>query len=76
MLPLPDAVAADLPDLITRALAEDLGTGECTSSRWNELIVHDCQNGTPCTSSEHDCSGNGTCDRDKGELTKFAMRAT
>ena len=31
MLPLPDAVAADLPDLITRALAEDLGTGDVTT---------------------------------------------
>lgn len=31
MLPLPDAVAADLPDLIDRALAEDLGTGDVTT---------------------------------------------
>lgn len=31
MLPLPDAVAADLPDLIARALAEDVGTGDVTT---------------------------------------------
>ncbi|WP_412068536.1 carboxylating nicotinate-nucleotide diphosphorylase [Rubrivirga sp. IMCC43871] len=32
MLPLPDAVAADLPALIDRALAEDVGTGDVTTN--------------------------------------------
>lgn len=31
MLPLPDAVAADLPDLLARALAEDVGSGDVTT---------------------------------------------
>ena len=31
MLPLPDAVAADLPDLLARALAEDVGPGDVTT---------------------------------------------
>ena len=31
MQPLPDAVAADLPDLIARALAEDVGPGDVTT---------------------------------------------
>ena len=31
MLPLPDAVAADLDDLIARALAEDVGPGDVTT---------------------------------------------
>ena len=31
MLPLPDGVAADLPALISRALAEDLGPGDVTT---------------------------------------------
>ena len=31
MLPLPDAVAADLPDLLARALAEDVGAGDVTT---------------------------------------------
>ena len=31
MLPLPPAVARDLPDLLARALAEDVGTGDVTT---------------------------------------------
>ena len=31
MLPLPESVAADLPDLIDRALAEDVGNGDVTT---------------------------------------------